>query len=95
MPPVPPVAETVPPPRRLTQAQLGVAPASSDVVKARDAAILEALDIRPRSADALLDVMPEEPGQTPEQKRTALSSALVRLRVKKQIDLVDGSWRRV
>lgn len=76
-------------------ASLSVVPASPDVVKARDAAILEALAIRPRTTDALLDVMPPEPGLTPEQKNAALSSALVRLRVKQKVDLVEGQWRRV
>lgn len=81
--------------RRLDDARLSVAPASPDVVRARDAAILEALSIRPRSSESLLEVLPPEPGLTPEQKQAALSSALIRLRVKRQVDLVEGTWRRL
>jgi hypothetical protein len=64
-----------------------------DVVTARDAAILQAVRLRPWTTDALMSVMPVEEGQTVEQRKTALKSALIRMRVKKQIDEVDGQWR--
>ena len=70
-----------------------MAPAPRDIVSARDAAILQALKVRPWATDSLLNVLPEEPGQSDEQRKTALSSALIRLRVKKQIDQVQGLWR--
>jgi len=68
-----------------------VAPASTDVVAARDTAILNAVKLRPWSTDALLTVLPQEPGATNEQRVAARDSALIRLRVKKLIKQVN-TW---
>lgn len=65
-------------------------------MKARDAAIVGALKIRPWLQEGLLAVLPDEPGQVPAQREAALHSALIRLRVKKQIEqLTDGQWRAI
>lgn len=70
-----------------------VAPASTDIVSARDAAILQAVKMRPWSTEALLTVLPPEPGATDEQRVAARDSALIRLRVKKLIKQVnDNTW---
>jgi len=62
-------------------------------VKARDAAILEAVRIRPRSAAEVLSVMPVETWQHADQKIAARDSALIRMRVKKLIrQRPDGLW---
>ena len=70
-----------------------VAPAAEPTVTARDAAILSALRLRPWTTDGLLTVLPVEPGQTIEQRKAALSSALIRLSLKKQIQAAGGAWR--
>lgn len=77
---------------RMTSEQLGVQPASPEAVAARDAAILQALKLRPWKTEALLSVMPEETTLTPPQRQAALSSALIRLRVRGHIKSVDGVW---
>lgn len=69
-----------------------MAPASADVVAARDKAIVDALKIRPWTTDALMTVMPHEADLTLEQRRAALSSALIRLRVKKVITSTEAGW---
>jgi hypothetical protein len=69
-----------------------VAPASKEIVTARDQAIVEAVKIRPRSTEGLLEVLPIEPGQTSEQRRVARDSAIIRLRVKKLIVLAEQGW---
>lgn len=51
------------------------------------------MKIRPRSEDSLLEVLPFEPAQTIDQRRTALSSALIRLRVKRLIQQEGETWR--
>jgi hypothetical protein len=62
-------------------------------VKARDAAILEALRIRPRTAIEVLSILPAEDGQHGDQRIAARDSALIRLRVKKLIrQRPDGQW---
>ncbi len=76
-------------------AAASVAPASVEVVKARDEAILAALKVRPWPYGGLLTVLPDEPGQTFDQRETALKSALIRLRVKKLICEVGDVWRLV
>lgn len=74
-------------------AATAVAPAPADVVAARDQAILDALKIRPWSTDGLITVLPAEPGLTPDQRTAALSSALIRLRLKKRIvQTSEGTW---
>jgi hypothetical protein len=62
-------------------------------VAARDKAILAAVKMRRWSSTGLSTVLPNEPGQTVEQRQVALSSALIRLRVKQQIrQTSDGEW---
>lgn len=73
-------------------AAASVAPASEEVVKARDEAILDALKLRPWTTDALITVLPIELDQTALQREVALKSALMRLNVRKQIKQVDGKW---
>lgn len=73
-------------------AMASVRPASEDVVKARDAAILERLRIGPATTAALITVMPDEPGFSPEDREAACHSALIRLRVKKRIRSVVDGW---
>jgi len=68
------------------------APASEEIVKARDKAILAALKYRPRSAYALLREMPNEPAQTDAQRIVARDSALIRLGVKKLIRQTSEGW---
>lgn len=80
-----------PPPAR-SPASASVAPASADVVAARDKAIVDALKIRTRTFGGLRDVLPVEAGQTDDQRDAALSSALIRLRVKKVIRPDGESW---
>jgi len=66
---------------------------ASDVVVARDAAILRELKKGTRAFAALCEVMPTEPGQTEEQRSRACSNALTRLRLKKEIRATDnGEW---
>ena len=48
-----------------------------------------------RSAAVTTALRPLWDSLTEDQKRRALQSALVRLRIKKRVDLVDGLWRRV
>lgn len=75
------------------------APATVDVVMARDAAILGALKLRPWPEDGLLTVLPDEPGLALEQKQAALHGALIRLRLKgdrsgtDRIVCTEGVWR--
>jgi hypothetical protein len=76
-----------------TPAAASVASAPVDIVTARDQAILAAIRLRPWTAEGLVSVLPAEPGQTDTERRTALSSALIRLRVKKQAIEVNGQWR--
>jgi hypothetical protein len=64
-------------------------------VKARDAAILERLRIGPATLEQLVTVMPSEDGHDENDRRAACSSALIRLRVKRQITNVDGGWAAV
>lgn len=72
---------------------LATRPASEDVVKARDAAILARLRIGPATLEQLVTVMPIEDGHVDSDRRAACSSALIRLRVKKHIRAVDGgAW---
>lgn len=78
------------PPQR--PAAASVRPASEAVVKARDTALLERLRIGPATLEQLVTVMPIEPGHTENDRRAACSSALIRLRVKKQIAAVEGGW---
>jgi hypothetical protein len=80
---------------RPSATQLLVAPATAEIVAARDAAILKAVTLRPWKTEALLTVLPEEPGQTPEQRKAALDSALIRLRVKKRIQVTPDGWKTV
>jgi hypothetical protein len=70
-----------------------VAPATEDIVKARDQAILGALKLRPWPEGGLLTVLPDEPTLTLEQKQAALHSALIRLRVKGLARCTEGVWR--
>lgn len=73
-----------------------VAPAPEDVVKARDHAILEALKLRRWLPAGLISVLPQEQGQTGEERKRALDSALIRLQVKGFIrQLEDGTLERV
>ena len=69
-----------------------VAPASAAVVAARDKAIVDALYIRPRTTEALFDVLPDEPDLTLEQRMAARDSALIRLRVRKVIVQNGDGW---
>ena len=81
----------MPPPERETRNL--VAPADEATVQARDAAVLNALKLRTWTTDGLMTVLPQEPGQTVDQRKTALSSALIRLRLKKRIQAADGeTW---
>lgn len=69
------------------------APASTDAVLARDAAILGALKKGPKAFAALLEAMPSEPGQTAEQRVRACSNGLTRLRLKSQVKASgEGQW---
>ena len=63
-----------------------------DLVPARDDAIRKALKSGPKRTSVLLGHMPEEPGQTLEQREDALRNALTRLRLKKQIAIVGEGW---
>lgn len=78
---------------RPTLTDLKVAPASEEVVKARDKAILDALRLRPWPQKALFTVMPEEPTLSVDQKEAALHSALIRLRAKRLVVCAEGIWR--
>lgn len=73
-------------------APASVRPASEDVVKARDAAILGRLRISPATEAALVTVLPEEPGQTMGDRQAACRSALIRLRVKGLARSVEDGW---
>lgn len=65
-----------------------------DLVPARDAAILARITRGPATAGELLSVLPAEPGQTHEQRETAVRNALTRLRVKRQIVQAEhGTWK--
>jgi hypothetical protein len=70
-----------------------VAPAAEEIVKARDAAIVAALKVRPWKYEGLLSVLPTEPGQTPAQRETALTSALIRLKTKKLVEVCPEGYR--
>lgn len=91
---VPAVAagERVSVPRVSRPAAASVRPASEDVVKARDAALVARLRIGPASLEQLVTAMPTEDGQGDEDRRVGCSSALVRLRVKKLIRPVEGGF---
>lgn len=73
-------------------AAASVRPASEAVVKARDAAILARLHIGPATLEQLVTVLPAEPGESETDRQVACSSALIRLRVKKQITAAAGNW---
>jgi hypothetical protein len=71
-------------------------PATSEVVVARDAAMLALLKKGPQPFAALLEAMPSEPGQTADQRQRACSNGLTRLRMKKVITATkDGAWELV
>jgi len=61
-------------------------------VAARDKAIVEALKVRTRTAQELFACLPYERGLTHDQQDAALSSALIRLRVKKIIKADGEGW---
>ena len=71
-------------------------PAAADVVAARDAAILAALRESPRTQEALLEMMPVEPGQDVAQRRADLLNATARLRLRGVIvyDVLTRTWRK-
>jgi hypothetical protein len=69
-----------------------VAPASADVVKARDAAILSRLRIAPATEAALITVLPDEPGLSDADREVACRSALIRLRLKGHVRSVAEGW---
>jgi hypothetical protein len=73
-------------------AAASVRPASELVVKARDTALLDRLRIGPATLEQLVTVMPAEDGHSDEDRRAACSSALIRLRVKKQITAMGSNW---
>jgi hypothetical protein len=77
---------------RLSDRALSVSPASAEIVHARDAAIMRAVRLRPWSTDALLTVLPLEPGQTSEQRVAARDSAIIRLKVKQLIRSTEEGW---
>lgn len=67
-------------------------PASAEVVRARDAAIMATLAAGPQPWAALLAVLPQEPGQDDVQRHTALSNALTRLQIKSLIEYREEQW---
>lgn len=73
-----PATEKVPPARERPADSNG----SSPQVVARDAAILKALRAGPKTTAALVEMLPQEPGQNDEQRLRACSNALTRLKYK-------------
>lgn len=53
---------------------------------------MRAVRLRPWSTDALLTVLPLEPGQTSEQRVAARDSAIIRLKVKQLIRSTEEGW---
>lgn len=64
-------------------------------MKARDQAILDRLRIGPATVEQLATVLPDEDGFSDADRAIACSSALIRLRVKKQVTLMGGNWAAV
>ena len=81
-------------PRASAPTPFGGSTLSAEVsnIQARDAAIKFALRTGPRPSSELIDALPREPGQTPEQRESALRNALSRLKVKKEIKQVAEGW---
>lgn len=80
--------------RRAIEKTAGVRPPATpdvEVVKARDAAILERLRHSPASDAQLLTVLPEEAGRH-KARVEALGNVLLRLRVKRRIRKVQDGW---
>lgn len=57
--------------------------------------MLEALKVRPRTAEELTAALPQEPGQTPLLRKRAMYASMTRLRVKELVAFGDGDrlWR--
>lgn len=64
----------------------------SDVIAARDAAILARLKTGPVVTGVLRNCLPQEPGKTPEMRIRDCANALTRLQIKKLIVLTENGW---
>lgn len=88
-------AKLAPPPQPPPSTAGVAAPATADVVQARDIAVRACLRKGPASFDEVLAAMPEEPLLTDDQRRLATNNCLSRLRLKRQIDMNGGVWRLI
>lgn len=92
-PPAPAVAPVQP---ASLATRVAFSPVSTETARARDEAIVKALRAMPHSYDALVDVLPREPGETADTRRQACTSALQRLRLMKRIALTTNNlWALV
>lgn len=79
---------------RASAAPRRIAPASAEIVEARDKAICSYVDNQGgQTFEALVRIMPAEPGQTVEKRKHACRNALTRLQLKGRLENVGGLWR--